>query len=363
MNKELRELLEQISAKKAEAKQFLADNKLEEAKAAKEEAQTLQNKFDIAKDLYDEEKEIIENKALNEPKPKNDEVKSFINAVRSKFKNAMSAGSDADGGYTVPKDLETRIQELRASKDALQNSITVEPVTAPSGSRTFKARAQQTGFAEVDENGEITEKATPQFTNLPYSVKKYAGFFKVTNELLKDSDQAIEDTLVKWIGDESRVTRNKLILAELNKKAKTAIVGVDDIKDVVNVQLDAAFKDTAIVLVNQDAFNAVDKMKDENGNYLLQPSVSAPSGKQLLGLPVHIVSNKDLPSDTGKAPIIIGDLKEAVVMFDKQLTEIAASSEAGNAFTTDVTLFRAIEREQVVTRDAEAFVYGQITLA
>jgi hypothetical protein len=30
---------------------------------------------------------------------------------------------------------------------------------------------------------------------------------------------------------------------------------------------------------------------------------------------------------------------------------------------TDNTLFRAIEREQVKTRDAEAFVYGQITIA
>jgi HK97 family phage major capsid protein len=28
----------------------------------------------------------------------------------------------------------------------------------------------------------IAEKATPQFTQLAYAVKKYAGFFKVTNE-------------------------------------------------------------------------------------------------------------------------------------------------------------------------------------
>jgi hypothetical protein len=65
MNKELREMLEQISNKKAEAKQFLAENKIDEAKAARDEAQALQNKFDIAKDLYDQERKISKIKFLS----------------------------------------------------------------------------------------------------------------------------------------------------------------------------------------------------------------------------------------------------------------------------------------------------------
>lgn len=366
MNKELRELLEQINNKKTEAKKLLAENKIEEARALRDEAMQLQNKFDVAKDLYDQEKEKIENKKPDQPKEKQDAVKAFASAARTKFKNAMSEGSNTDGGYTVPQDIQTRINELRESKDALQTLITVEPVSTVSGSRVFKARSQQTGFAEVDENGTITEKATPQFTNLPYNVKKYAGFFKVTNELLKDSDQAITNTLVRWIGDESRVTRNKLILTELAKKAKTAIDGVDDIKDTLNVTLDPAFRYTSSIVTNQDGFNWLDKQKDNDGNYLLQPSATAPTGKQLFGVPVVVVSNKDLPSDTTvgtKAPFIIGDLKEAVVLFDRETLSVSSSDVAGDAYLTDVTLFRAIEREQVVTRDAEAFVYGEVTIA
>lgn len=367
MNKELREMLEQINNKKSEAKRLLAENKIEEAKVARDEAQQLQNKFDIAKDLYDQEKEQVENKPVETPAAV-DEIKNFINAVRTKFQNAMSVGSAADGGYTVPEDIRTEINELRQQKDALQSLITVEPVTAPSGARTFKARAQQTGFAEVAENGTIGEKATPQFTRLAYAVKKYAGFFKMTNELLKDSDQAIRSTLVKWIGDESRVTRNKLILAELAKKAKTAIAGVDDIKDTLNVTLDPAFRYTATIVTNQDGFNWLDKQKDADGNYLLQPSVSSPTGKQLFGVPVAMISNKDLATDVTdpvnpKAPFIIGDLKEAIVMFDREELSVMASDVAMDAFETDNTLFRAIEREEVKTRDAEAFVYGQVTIS
>lgn len=365
MNKELREMLDKINAMKDQAKQLLAEDKVEDAKAMKNDIVKLQEKFDIAKDLYEQEKLEMENKTPGNPAPQDNYEKEFINGLRTQFKNAMSEGSSTDGGYTVPQDIQTKVNDLRTAKDALQNLITVEPVTTLSGSRVFKARAQQTGFAEVAENGTIAEKATPQFTNLPYSVKKYAGFFKVTNELLKDSDQAIKGTLIKWIGDESRVTRNKLILAELDKKAKTAIASVDDIKDTLNVTLDPAFRATAKVVTNQSGFNWLDKQKDSDGNYLLQPSVSSPTGKQLLGVDIAMVSNKDLPNDTTvgtKAPIIIGDLKEAVVMFDRETLSVMASDTAGDAYLTDVTLFRAIEREEVKTRDAEAFVYGQIAI-
>lgn len=361
MNRELRELLEKISNKKAEAKQLLAENKIEEAKAARDEAQELQNKFDIAKDLYDDELNNIANKVPVTP-PEDDEVKNFINAARTKFKNAMSEGSATDGGLTVPQDIQTKINELRESKDALQNLVTVEPVTTLSGSRVFKKRAQQTGFAKVLENGTIAEKATPQFTNLPYTVDKYAGFMKVTNELLADSDAAIESTLTRWIGDESRVTRNQLILTELDKKAKTAIANVDGIKDILNVKLDPAFHSSTSIVTNQDGFNWLDKLKDSDGNYLLQPSVTSPMGKQLFGKHVVMISNKDLPTATNKAPFIIGDLNEAIVLFDRKTTEIKASDVAGDAYLTDNTLFRAIERLVVKTRDAEAFVYGQVDL-
>lgn len=234
----MKQQLEELTNK---AKNLLnsEDTKLEDIQSINNEIETLQAKIAMQLKIEEEEKANMVNQNP-EPvvvvSPKDNEMTNFINAVRTKFQNAMSVGSSANGGYTVPQDILTDINELRVQKDALQNLVTVEPVTAPTGSRVFKARAQQTGFVEVAENGAIPEKATPQFTQLAYAVKKYAGFFRVTNELLKDSDQAIRSTLTRWIGDESRVTRNKLILAELALKAKTAIVDFDDLKDITNEQ-------------------------------------------------------------------------------------------------------------------------------
>lgn len=354
-------MLEAINNKKDEAKGFLTENKMDEAKAARDELTELQNKFDIAKDLYEEEKTAMSNKEPSKT-PENDEVKQFVNGLRTNFRNAMSEGSQTDGGYTVPQDIQTKINEHRESKDSLESLVTVESVTTLSGSRVFKKRAQQTGFAKVLESGEIAEKATPQFTNLEYKVDKYAGFLRVTNELLADSDQAIQGTVERWIGDESRVTRNQLILAELGTKAKIAIADVDSIKDVLNVTLDPSFRYTSTIVTNQDGFNHLDKLKDLDGNYLLQPSITAASGKQLFGVNVQVISNKDLPTTVNKAPFIIGDLKEAVVLFDRKKTEIRASDVASDAYLTDVTLFRAIERLTVKTRDEEAFVYGELDI-
>ena len=68
MPKELRELLDQINAKKTEVKNFVAENKIEEAKASKEELKSLQDKFDVLYDLYEEEKENNEEAIKNKAK-------------------------------------------------------------------------------------------------------------------------------------------------------------------------------------------------------------------------------------------------------------------------------------------------------
>ena len=50
-------------------------------------------------------------------------------------------------------------------------------------------------------------------------------------------------------------------------------------------------------------------------------------------------------------------------MLDRQSLALATSAAAGDAFLTDVTLFRAIEREDVKIMDEEAYVYGEINVA
>ena len=63
MNKELLELLDSINDKKAEVKKLVAENKLDEAKKAKDELKEMQDKFDLLKDLDDEKVDDMKGKA------------------------------------------------------------------------------------------------------------------------------------------------------------------------------------------------------------------------------------------------------------------------------------------------------------
>ncbi|MBC6681323.1 phage major capsid protein [Zhenpiania hominis] len=376
MNKELLELLNSINEQKETVRNLVEEGKLDEAKDAKAELEKMQNKFDLLKDILDPEgdgkvKEPVNVEPVNEPK---DAVADFANAARRGFKNAagdpMVEGTPADGGYTVPEDIQTRINTYREAKASLITLVDVERVTTNKGQRTFKKRAQQTGFSKVAEGGKIGAGSTPQFERISYEIEKYAGYFPVTSELLADSDANITNVLIQWIGDESRVTRNKMILGVLDTKDKTAIASVDDIKKALNVTLGQAFKPTSSIITNDDGLQWLDTLKDADGDYLLQPNPVKPLEMRLCAgatsVPVFVVPNADLPTATNKVPMIIGDLKEAVKFFDRNQMSILSSNIASigelNAYEMDLTLFRAIEREDCVMKDEQAFVYGQVTL-
>ena len=118
----------------------------------------------------------------------------------------------------------------------------------------------------MGEGGKILGKNTPQFERKTYEINKYAGYFPVSNELLEDSDANITATLTSWIGDESRVTRNKIILEQLQTKAVTAMASVDDIKKALNVTLGQAFKATSAIVTNDDGLQWLDTLKDNEAN-------------------------------------------------------------------------------------------------
>ena len=82
-------------------------------------------------------------------------------------------------------------------------------------------------------------------------------------------------------------------------------------------------------------------------------------------VPLFVLPNEDLPTSENKIPMIIGDLFEGVVFWDRQQMNIKMSDVATignlNAYEEDLTLFRAIEREDVTVRDEKAFVNGYIS--
>lgn len=386
MNKEMRELLNKINAKKAEIKALVADKKLEEAKAAKEELREMQDSFNILADLEDDEQQQAQQAAENgdaqvageEKNGLAKQVKAFTNAIKAAWKhksvdkedaeilNAMSEGSDEDGGLTVPKDIRTQIKELRRSEDALENLVNVERVNTNSGTRVIERAADQTPFDNVDEAAQFPEVSTPQFDDVEYKVKKKGGILKVTQELLSDTAENIMGYLRKWIAKKAKATRNFMIVAKIKEICsglEVTVSGIDTLKDIFNVMLDPAIAAGARVVTNQSGINYLDKLKDENGKYVLQPDPTQPTRKLLFGAyPITVVTNRTMPNVDGKAPIVCGDLKEAITIFDRETLTIDVTNLAAGSWEKDQTSIKVRERLDIQTVDADAIVMGLVTV-
>ena len=383
MNKKMRELLRKSEEKRALAKGYTeGENKdLEKAKQILDEIDKLQEEYEVEKRLFEAEKEAeklsdedvakiekeIENKKENKSKKEENSIEKFAKQIRNIAKG-LNEGTPEDGGYTVPEDISTLVEQRREAKASLIDLVSVENVTTNKGSRTFKKRSQQTGFTKVGEGGKITKNSTPQFERMDYEIGKYAGYLPVTNELLEDSDTNIVNTIVEWLGDESRVTRNNIILSLIKTKAETELKGLDDIKKALNVTLGSAFKSTSVIVTNDDGLQYLDTLKDTEGKYLLQPNPADPMQLRLAAgavtVPITVIPNADLPTNSNKIPFIIGDLKEGIRFFDRKQLTLNTSNVASigelNAFEEDLTLFRGIEREDCKIRDDQAFVNAYI---
>ncbi|APB82396.1 capsid protein [Bacillus amyloliquefaciens] len=275
---------------------------------------------------------------------------------------AMSGINDEDGGILIPEDIGRQIHEFKRQFEPLEQYVTVEPVTTRSGTRLLEKNADMVPFSPVEELGNLPEIDQPRFTKVSYSIIDYGGIMTLSNSMLNDSDQAIMSYVAKWFAKKSVVTRNNLILAAIASLKKVDIDGLDGIKNVLNVTLDPMVAPGSIVLTNQDGYGWLDTLKDGTGRYLLQPDPTNPTRKLLDGRTVVPFSNRVLKTQKGKAPLIIGNLKEAIVLFDREQQSIASTDTGAGAFETNSTKVRGIEREDVRKWDEDAVVFGQITV-
>ena len=304
-------------------------------------------------------------------------VKAFAAAARAGFpKTEKAAGDmmqevvDADGGYTVPQDIVTRVIHLRDAEESLLDEVTVYPVTTASGKRTYKTRQQHTGFQTVAEAGKTPKTATPQYATMEYKIKKRSGYLPVTNELMEDSDENITAEAEQWLAGEARATANNEIIAVIKGKEAINLVNLDGIITSW-IKLGSAFRSISKLVTNDDGLAWLGTLKDEFGRYLLSPNPADPKQLQLcVGphiLPVKSFDNSTLASEGTKIPMIPGCLKEGIAYWDRRQLTIKVSDVAVvgdlNAYEQDLTMWRGSLRDDCTLRDADAFVYGYIDTA
>ena len=379
MNKKMREIRTKIEEKINLAKSLTEDGAtkdVEKAATILDEVDALEKEYAVEEKLFNLAKAEATPKALTaiDEKKQNEqqteEKKEFLKNFKSLAKGVMVEGVDEDGGLTVPEDISTKIRHYREGAASLLDLVTVESVSTDKGSRTYQKKSDVEGFVEVDELGEIPEIDNPKYENVKWEIKDYAGIMPFSNNLKNDSDANIENEIVTWFGKNSRATANRLILKAIDTKEAVELQGLSGIKHVLNVILGQDYKPTSVIVTNDDGADYLDNLVDANGRPLLNPDPTNPTKQQLRAganiIPVKVFSNNTIKSKDNKIPFIIGDLKEAVTYWDRQSMSILTSTTATvgklNAFTQNLTLMRANEREDITLVDSDAFVNGYIVV-
>lgn len=385
MNKKMREILAKIQAKTAEAKGFMAEGEnkdVAKANALMDEVDSLKAEYEAEKRIYEAEKaegvvDADPHAGTGEPEAKEmtgeeivaKEIRSIMTHVADKD---LQESVEADGGYTVPEDIVTRVNKWPEIVYSFLDDISVENVSTNKGARTYQKKADTEAFIDLDENGAITKKITaPQFERITYAIQDRAGFMPVSNDLIHDSDANITAIVTEWLARANIATANEKILAIIKAKDAVAIDGIAGIKGIVNVTLGQAYKSGAKIITNDDGLNYLDTLVDLNGRPLLNPD---PTDSAKLALrcgtvvvPVKVVPNKALASEGTKIPFIIGDLKAGIRKYNRQSMSLKASDVAVigdfNAFAMNMTLIRAILRDDYKALDNDAYVYGYIDTA
>lgn len=262
------------------------------------------------------EKVVLDGKEISQPET---EVRGFLNYVRSHNPKmdlrALPEGvKSTDVGAIIPQDIVTKTKTLPETVVDLRNLVQTVKVSTPTGKYPIlkSTEALMHTVEELEANPDLDK---PQFENVLYDVDTYRGQIPVSRESLDDSDEDLGALIARHVQRIALNTANSKIVANLKTATAKTVKNLDEIKTIINTEFDPAYN--LQFIVSQSFYNEVDLMKDNEGRYMLQPSITAQSGKSLLGLNVTVISDKLLGGSAGAKVAFLGDPAGFTSFFDR----------------------------------------------
>lgn len=262
------------------------------------------------------EKVVLDGKEISQPET---EVRGFLNYVRSHNPKmdlrALPEGvKSTDVGAIIPQDIVTKTKTLPETVVDLRNLVQTVKVSTPTGKYPIlkSTEAVMHTVEELEANPDLDK---PQFENVLYDVDTYRGQIPVSRESLDDSDEDLGALIARHIQRIALNTANSKIVENLKTATPKTVKNLDEIKAIINTEFDPAYN--LQFVVSQSFYNEVDLMKDNEGRYMLQPSITAQSGKSLLGLNVTVLSDKLLGGSAGAKVAFLGDPAGFTSFFDR----------------------------------------------
>lgn len=248
--------------------------------------------------------------------------KALLQAMRTNFRqisNVLQEGIDPQGGYLVPDEYDKRLIDILTEENVMR---TLGTNITTSGEHKINIAATKPAAAWIEEGGTLTF-GDATFDQIILDAHKLHVAIKVTEELLYDNAFNLENYILTQFGkalsnaeedafiNGTGVGQPLGILAETGgaqvgvTSASSTKVTADEIINLV-YSLKRPYRKNAVFLANDVCVAELRKLKDNNGQYLWQPSLQAGEPDRVLGYKVYTSPYFPVPTAGGTA-VAFGD--------------------------------------------------------
>lgn len=224
---------------------------------------------------------------------------AVLTAIRTNFRkveDVLQEGIDESGGYLVPDELDRRLVDVLEEENIMRglgHKITT------SGQHKINIVATKPAALWIEEGGALTF-GDATFDQKFLDAHKLHVAIKITEELLYDNAFQLESWIIEEFGKALANAEEDAFLngngtgkpRGLYKDAQTGVtiattdITADDVIDLV-YKLKRPYRKNASFITNDGTLGVLRKLKDDNGNYLWQPSIKAGEPDTLLGYSIH----------------------------------------------------------------------------
>ena len=227
----------------------------------------------------------------------------MLKALRTNFRqvtNVLQEGIDADGGYLVPEEYDSRLIEGLTEENVFRKLATT---ITTSGERKINIAATKPAAAWIEE-GEALTFGDATFAQINLDAHKLHVAIKVTEELLYDNAFGLENYILRQFAkalgnaEEDAFLNGSGVGQPLGLLSETggAEIGVttaaadeityDELVDLV-YSLKRPYRKNASFLCNDQTIGYLRKLKDKNGHPLWHDSVEDGEPGRILGFKVY----------------------------------------------------------------------------
>ncbi len=278
---------------------------------------------------------------------KREAVVAYVRSIGQKREGVKTT----DIGAIIPKEV-LQPQKEPERQNPLLNLIHVVNVSSGSGSYPVlkKSNRKMVEVGELEENPELGKT---KITEVDYKIKTYRGELPLSREAIEDAQYDLIGIMQDDIQDQDEQTKLALVADILKTATVVNASGYDGLKDILNVKIKSVYN--KVLVVTDSMFNALDKVKDKEGRYMLQQDITSPTGYSFSGKPIYPIADELFGSE-GDMKYFIGDIHYFLTLFDRM--ELSVQWEDNHRFGKNLASYL---RFDVKKTDADAGVFGTYT--